>query len=280
MAEKYVVVTGASKGIGRAAALHLDRMGFHVFAGVRKPADGDALCKEASSRMTPLLIDVSDGEQIARAAEQVGKVVGQGGLAGLVNNAGVAVAAPIEFIPIDDLRHQLEVNLIGQVAVTQAMLPYVRLAHGRIVNISSIGGRIAGPMLGAYSASKFALEAINDALRQELLPWGIEVIAVEPGAIATPIWETSLAAADEIEKRMPQKVKTYYQAAIDKARANAAKSAKDGAPAELVAAAIAHALTADRPKTRYLVGRDAQFVANIILRLPTRLRDRLMQSQG
>lgn len=280
MDKGYVVVTGASKGIGRATALMLDKMGFHVLAGVRKPEDGDSLCQEASSRLIPLLIDVSDAAQIARAAEQVGKIVGQGGLAGLVNNAGVAIAAPLEFIPLDDLRHQLEINVIGQVAVTQAMLPYIRQARGRIVNISSIGGRIAGPMIGAYHASKFALEAINDALRLELLPWGIEVVAVEPGAIATPIWETSSAAADEILQRMSPQASEYYQAGMDGARTNAAKSAKEGAPPEEVAEAIAHALTAGRPKTHYLVGRDAKFVARFILRLPIRLRDRLMSARG
>jgi len=280
MTEKYVVVTGASKGIGRSTALLLDQMGFHVFAGVRKAADGETLCGEASERMMPLLLDVTDAAQIAAAAEHVRQTVGQGGLAGLVNNAGVAVAAPLEFLPLDDLRRQLEINVIGQVAVTQAMLPFIRLARGRIINISSIGGRIAGPMIGAYHASKFALEAINDTLRMELLPWGIEVVAVEPGAIATPIWDTSMAAADEIEKRLPPQAFEYYQAGMDGARANARKSAKDGAPPEKVAEAVAHALTATRPQTRYLVGTDAKIVANIILRLPTRLRDRLMLARG
>src|ERR1041385_2642776 len=167
MGNQYVVVTGASKGIGRATALLLDKHGFNVFAGVRSPADGQALQKEASSNLRVIRIDVADDEQIKAAAQEVAEVVGTAGLAGLVNNAGIAVGAPLEFVPIDELRRQLDVNVVGQVAVTQAFLPCIRQARGRIINVSSIGGRVAAPNTGAYYASKFALDAITDSLRMD-----------------------------------------------------------------------------------------------------------------
>jgi NAD(P)-dependent dehydrogenase (short-subunit alcohol dehydrogenase family) len=276
MATKYVLITGASKGIGRATALHLAKHGFEVFAGVRNPADGEALKREAPERLTPIILDVTKQEQILDAAKAVAKIVGNVGLYGLVNNAGMAASAPLEFIPMDDFRSQIEINLTGQVAVTQAFLPLIRMAKGRIVNISSIGGRIATSMLGAYNASKFALEAITDVLRQELKPWGIEVISIEPGAIATPIWESGVATADAMAARMSPKAGEYYQAQIAKSRAWAANAAQNGLPPEKAAEVIARALTAARPKTRYCVGRDAQIGTAIIARLPDRLRDRLM----
>lgn len=276
MAERYILITGASKGIGRAAALHLDKLGFHVLAGVRKLADGEALCREASNRLRPIQIDVTDPTLIASAAQQITQIVGDAGLYGLVNNAGIAVAAPLEFIPLDDLRWQLEVNVVGQVAVTQAFIPLLRQARGRIVNISSIGGLVSGKIIGPYHASKYALEALNDALRMELQPWGIEVVAIEPGEIATPIWDTATQIGDTLAAKMSPEANTLYGKEIQGARDRAAKAAKTGAPPEIVAEAIGHALTAPRPRTRYLVGRDAQFVGTIIVNLSARLRDRLM----
>lgn len=279
MSKQYVVITGASKGIGRATALYLDKQGFDVFAGIRNPDDGEELRQHASERFIPLIIDVSIPEQIAAAAEQVQRIVGDSGLYGLVNNAGVATAAPLEFLPIDEFRRQLEVNVVGQLAVTQALLPLIRPAKGRIVNISSVGGRVAGGIIGAYHASKFALEAVTDTLRQELKPWGIEVICIEPGAIATPIWETSAAAGDKLLARMSPKVNELYGAALDKMRAASAEMAQNGLPPQKVAEVIEQALTARRPKTRYLVGRDARIGATVIARLPDRLRDRLMAAR-
>lgn len=276
MATKFVLITGASKGIGRATALYLAKQGFEVFAGVRNPADGETLKRDASERLTPIILDVTNQEQILDAAKAVAKIVGGAGLYGLVNNAGMAASAPLEFIPMDDFRSQIEINLTGQVAVTQAFLPLIRPAKGRIVNISSIGGRIASPTLGAYNASKFALEAITDTLRQELKPWGIEVISIEPGAIATPIWETATATADAMAQRMSPKAGEYYGTQIAKSRAWAANAAQNGLPPEKAAEVIGRALTAARPKTRYCVGRDAQIGTAIIARLPDRLRDRLM----
>src|SRR5688500_3137446 len=182
-----VVITGASTGIGHACALDLDSHGCHVFAGVRREEDAERLRSERAF-IEPVRIDVTDADSIASARDRVGEAVGAAGLAGLVNNAGIAVPGPLEHLPIDELRRQLEVNLVGQVAVTQAFIPMLRTSRGRIVNIGSIGGRVALPMLGPYAASKHAIEGVSDSLRRELPPWGIEVSVVRPGPIATEIW--------------------------------------------------------------------------------------------
>jgi NAD(P)-dependent dehydrogenase (short-subunit alcohol dehydrogenase family) len=276
MPASTVLVTGASTGIGRATALLLDERGFSVFAGVRKSVDGDALRASGSERMRPIILDVTVPEHIADATRIITEHVGTAGLSGLVNNAGVAAAAPLEFIPIEDFRRQLEVNVVGQLAVTQAMLPLLRLARGRIVNVTSIGGLIAGPMLGPYHASKFALEALTDTLRAELAPWGIQVAAIEPGQIATPIWGTSAATSDRMLASVLTEATELYGARIAGAQAMAAAAAKNGLPPVKVAGAIEHALTARRPRTRYRVGTDAKIGATVIARLPDRLRDRLM----
>ncbi len=271
-----VVITGASKGIGRATALYLDKKGFTVLAGVRSQADGDQLCKEASSRLQPVMVDITNGDQVGQLAETVSKIVGQNGLDGLVNNAGIAVAAPLEFLPIDEFRHQIEVNLTAHLMVTQALLPFIRQAKGRIINISSIGGRLAGPMLGAYHASKFAMEGLTDSLRQELMPWGIKVVSIEPGAIATPIWETGSNTADRLMAQMPAQAHEYYATAIAGSRAFAAKASKTGLPPERVAEVIEQALIAPKPRTRYAVGTDAKIGTRIIAHLPDTWRDRLL----
>src|SRR3954454_3243317 len=194
---RSVLVTGASTGIGRATALRLDGAGWQVFAGVRKEEDAASLRAEASERLSPLILDVTDAGQIAAAAEVIEREA-DGGLDGLVNNAGVAVPGPLETVPLEDLRHQLEVNLVAYVAVTQAMLPQIRRAEGRVVFLSSIGGRIAFPFGGPYHASKFATEAIGDVSRKKLRPWGLRVSLVEPGSIDTPIWERGQRKGEEI----------------------------------------------------------------------------------
>ena len=251
-----VVVTGASSGIGEACARRLVGLGFTVFAGVRKPQDGERLQREISG-VTPLVLDVVDADSIAQAARTVADATG-GRLAGLVNNAGVAVPAPIEHQPIDDFRRQIEVNLIGQVAVTQAFLPQLRAARGRIVNMSSIGGKVAVPLLGAYAASKFGMEGFSDSLRRELRPWGIRVAVIEPGTIATPIWDKGIASGDELEASMSEQAKRDYGPLIATVRTASEQGAKTGLPPDAVAKDVAHALTAKRPKTRYLVGREAK----------------------
>jgi NAD(P)-dependent dehydrogenase (short-subunit alcohol dehydrogenase family) len=274
MTSPAVLVTGASTGIGRATALRLHSRGFTVFAGVRKAEDGAALQAAASDRLVPLIIDVTKAATITKAASAIAKSGIP--LVGLVNNAGIAAAAPLEFVPIDELRNQLEVNVVGQIAVTQAMIPMLRAAQGRIVNITSIGGLIAGPMLGPYHASKYALEALTDTLRIELSPWGIQVAAVEPGQIATPIWSSAASRADRMLESMPAEAAELYGRGMAGARASAKNAEASGASPEKVADAVEHALTAKRPKTRYLVGSDAKAIARVVRHLPDRTRDRLM----
>lgn len=274
--DRAVVITGASTGIGAACACHLDRLGFLVFAGVRKAQDGTALRQRGSGRLVPLLVDVTDADSIQKAKEFVAGRVGQAGLFGLVNNAGIAVAGPLEAVPIADLRQQFEVNAIGQVAVTQAFLPLIRQARGRIVNMGSIAGRAAMPLMGPYSASKFALEAITDALRLEVQQWGIHVTIVEPGAIATPIWEKSGQDAADLEAATPEELRTLYAAAIAGVKEVVAEAAKRAIPPDVVAKVVEQALTASRPKTRYLVGADAKIRALMVKLLPDRLADRLL----
>lgn len=273
-----VVITGASSGIGEACALRLDRRGFNVFAGVRKAADGEALKAKASDRLSPLLIDVADDASIENAAKTVSDTVGTAGLAGLVNNAGIVLPGPIEYLPIGDLRTQLEVNVVGQVAVTQAFLPLIRAGHGRIVNIGSIGGKVSTPFMGAYGASKFAMEALTDALRIELSPWGIHVAIIEPGAIDTRIWGKGIAAGNSLLETMPPEGERRYGDAIDVIKRRAEKNAEAGIPPEEVAKAVSHALSSKKPKTRYLVGRDAQIQAMLARIAPDTVRDRLIKS--
>lgn len=197
-----VLITGSSTGIGQACALEFHRRGFQVFAGVRREQDGQRLWEQTSDRLVPVLIDVTDAESIANTAAMIREATGEKGLVGLVNNAGITVAFPLEFIPLEELRRQLEVNVVGHVAVTQAMLPMLRTARGRIVNVSSISGRIAAPYVGPYAASKHALEAISDSLRIELRNFGIHVALIEPGDVDTPIWQKSRAAADRLRDKM------------------------------------------------------------------------------
>jgi NAD(P)-dependent dehydrogenase (short-subunit alcohol dehydrogenase family) len=269
-----VLVTGASTGIGEACVLRLARNGFHVFAGVRKEADGQRVVAQShAGSVTAIIIDVTDAATIASALEQIATAIGERGLAGLVNNAGISIAGPLEVLPLDRFRQQMDVNVTGQIAVTQAFLPLIRKAKGRIVNMGSIGGRMASPYLGPYGASKFALEAITDALRLELLPWGIHVSIIEPGSIATPIWDKSLALSDEIEKEISPAAIALYKKPLDAMRKAAREIGEAGIPADEVAQAVEHALTAKKPKTRYVIGREARIQAIAVKFLPDRVRD-------
>lgn len=272
-----VLITGAAKGIGNACVQRLVRR-FRVYAGVRRSEDGEVLRAELGDDVVPVRLEVTDADAIAAAATFIRSDLGDLPLAGIVNNAGLAVAGPLEFLPLDELRRQLEVNVIGQVAVTQAMLPLLRSSRGRIVNMGSIAGKSAMPMTGPYSASKFALEAITDSLRVELMPFGVDVIIIEPGVIATPIWQTSIEAADVVMKRLPPKAFEYYGHIMERVRARALNGDIGGLPADSVARVVEHALTADRPRTRYMVGRDAKLRA-LLNRLPDRWRDRLIARQ-
>ena len=270
-----VVVTGSSTGIGRACVLHLDRLGFEVFAGVRRAEDGEQLRAAASGRLQPLILDVTDPKQIAGAADHVGGESPEG-LAGLVNNAGVAVAGPVELTPIDDFRRQIEINLIGQVAVTQAFLPMLRRARGRVVFLSSIGGLLANPYMAPYHVSKFGIEALGDSLRQELRPFGVEVSIVEPGSVATPIWEKGRGTVDDLRGRLTEEEATLYGDTVERMADVVTEVGAQGVPPEKVASVIGDALTARRPRTRYLVGADARAMAVFRRLVPDRLRDRLV----
>jgi len=274
---KSVLVTGASTGIGRATALRLDRDGWRVFAGVRRENDAESLRAAASDRLMPVMLDVTDSAQVAAAAETVDEATGESGLDGLVNNAGVAILGPLETIPLDDFRRQVEVNLTAQVAVTQALLPAIRRTHGRIVFVSSIGGRMALPFGGPYHAAKFGLEAVTDCLRQELHPWGIHVSAIEPGSIDTPIWERGEQIADDVATRMPAAQEELYGETIERFRSAVRRTAERGISPDKVAAAIAHALSARRPRTRYVVGADARGQALLARLLPDRVVDAVVR---
>lgn len=270
-----VLVTGASTGIGRATALRLDAAGWRVFAGVRRESDAESLREAGSERIAPLAVDVTDGGQIAAAAERIGAETG-GRLDGLVNNAGIAIPGPLETLPLEDFRRQVEVNLTAQVAVTQAMLPAIRRASGRIVFLSSIGGRIAFPLNGAYHAAKFGIEAVGDVFRQELRPWGVAVAIVEPGSIDTPIWERGAHNAEQIEARAHPDQEALYGSAIERFRVVVRELAERGIPPEKVAKAIEHALSASRPRTRYLVGLDAKLQARLKPLIPAPAFDRIV----
>jgi NAD(P)-dependent dehydrogenase (short-subunit alcohol dehydrogenase family) len=259
---RTVLVTGASSGIGRATALLLAELGATVLAGVRTPEAGEAL----GSSVNPVRLDVTRQADIdALALDR---------LDGLVNNAGIAITAPLEFLPLDELRRQLEVNVIAQLAVTQACMPALRTTKGRIVNVSSISGRVALPLYGPYAASKFALEALSDSLRREQQDVG--VVLVEPGAIATPIWDRSLAAADALYDAMPPVAHERYDRLVAKLKGMAAKQGEEGEPPEAVARVIATALTTPRPRTRYVVGRSARIQAGLARALPGRAMDKVL----
>lgn len=260
---RTALVTGASTGIGRACAVALREAGWRVLAGVRRPGDAPEGTEE-------VLLDVTSEEQIRDATGLVEE------LDGLVNNAGIARASPLEFIPSKELRYQLEVNVVGHVAVTQAFLPALRRARGRIVFMGSIAGKSALPFLSPYAASKHALEAIADSLRVEVRPFGIRVSIIEPGSIRTPIWTRSAQRADELIAAADATIDELYGKRIASFRKLALQRGAGGAPPENVARVVVDALTTERPRTRYLVGRDARIRAGFE-RLPDRLRDRIYE---
>ena len=265
-----VLVTGASSGIGHVTALHLAELGFDAVGAVRKDEDAERLRAEG---LRAVQLDVTDASTIAAAREALGDAP----LAGLVNNAGIGVAAPLEFLPLDRFRHQLEVNLVGQLAVTQAFLPSLRAARGRIVNVSSIGGRVALPLLGAYNASKFGLEGASDSLRRELRGHGVDVIVIEPGGVKTRIWDTSNRLADEILAELPPEAERLYGRTIEAVRKQTVRiETESGIEPRVVAEAIGEALTSSRPRARYLVGRDAKLRVRLAAVLPARVMDRLI----
>ena len=271
-----VVITGASTGIGAACALALDKLGYRVFAGLRDKADGEALTASTGPRLMPIGLDVTDAASIAAAVHTVKAMVGEQGLAGLVNNAGIAVAGPVEALPITEWRRQFEVNVFGLVAVTQAFLPLLRQGQGRIINIGSISGRAAMPFMAPYSASKHALAGLTDSLRLEVQPWGIRVALIEPGAIATPIWSKTRREVDGWDAGWSREIKALYEDTFTNAKEFASEVGAQAPPPGIVVDAVIHALRSRFPKTRYLVGRDTKVRAFLATILPDRLHDWLI----
>jgi NAD(P)-dependent dehydrogenase (short-subunit alcohol dehydrogenase family) len=272
---KAVVVTGASSGIGRATAVELTRAGFYVFAGVRKPEDGHRLRAECGDQLVPLTMDVTDAAAIAAAVATVTELLGDGGLDGLVNNAGVGLTVPVEYVALDDLRREFEVNVFGQIAVTQAFLPLLRKARGRIVNTGSVGSHITMPFGSLICATKAAFSSLSDALRLELHPFGIHVAMVEPGSINTPAVEKTLGDVEDVIRKLPVEGAARYGRMLREFTRRAYERERHGSPPEVVAHAIHHALTAKRPRTRYPVGESAWMLVTIPRLLSDRLLDRI-----
>ena len=276
---RSVVITGTSTGIGAASAGLLAERGFHVFAGVRD-GDGEALKGRSSGGVTPLTLDITDPESITAAVAIVEGDVGDRGLYGLVNNAGIVKPGPLEFQPLDDFRRQLEVNLIGQLAMTQAFLPLIRRGEGRIVNVGSIGGHVVLPLHGAYSASKFGMEALSDALRLELRQWGIPVSLIDPGATETAIFGKTLAALDSVKESLDAEGHPEYEAQVAAIRRLVEKTADGAAPASDLADAVEKALTTKQPKSRYLAGHGAEEAVLLARTAPDSIKDRAIARQA
>ena len=275
---KSVVITGTSTGIGRAAALLLDREGWRVFAGVRRDEDGESLQKEASERLSAIHLDVTDPLSIASSARQVSEAVGDSGLDGLVNNAGIGFGGPIELTDLDRMRAGYEVNVFGPIAVSQAFLPLLRRGgtDARLVNLSSGAGKIATPMLGPYCSSKFALEAISDAMRVELRGFGIKVVVIEPGFVDTPMQTKAQTQLPEEAAAMGEVGQRYYGAAFQKLEESLTRFAKTASSPEKVARQIQRGLTASRPRTRYTAGPDAKLMTGLNRILPDRAKDAIL----
>ncbi len=274
MSEKAVLVTGASTGIGFACAQTLAEGGYTVFAGVRGEADAKRV-SQVHERVRPLLLDVTAAQHISDAAQAI-RAAGIP-LEGVVNNSGIAVAGPLEYVPLDDFRKQFDVNVFGALAVTQAFLPLLREAHdARVVFMSSVSGQIAPPFVGPYASSKFALEAMADALRMELGAFGIRVIIVQPGNVRTPIWKKGRDAKDELVARMPREASVHYARAVDALVRATEHEERTGIEPSVVANTVLEALTAAQPKARYPVGNPPAWQRRLASLLPEHLRDRMI----
>lgn len=271
--KKTVVITGASSGIGRSSVSHMVQSGWHVFATVRKPQDGDQLRSDFGTNVTPATMDVTNRASVTAAAEQIASLLQDSGLDGLVNVAGVGKVRPIEYITQDDLQEIFNINVFGQIAVTRAFLPPLRTARGRIVNISSVGAHIAIPFASLINATKSAFGILNDTLRLELHPFGIHVSVVEPGAIKTPAVEKTLGDVEAVIRSLPPKGAAQYGNMLRDFARRAYEREMNGSSPDVVAQAIQHALTAKRPRTRYRVGKHAALLATLAAFFPDRLLD-------
>ncbi|MCF6386146.1 SDR family NAD(P)-dependent oxidoreductase [Mycobacterium sp. MBM] len=267
-----MVVTGASAGIGAATARALAERGFHVLAGVRRQQDGDAI---RAPGIEPVILDITNADHIRALGDRVNDDPQGRSVRALVNNAAIQANVPIEVFAIDEWRRMFEVNLFGQVAVTQALLPALMLAKGRVVNISSVGGRVAMAAYGPYAATKFALEAVSDSLRREMAAFGVGVVVIEPGAVRTEMLERAIATAGELVSTMTAEQSARYGALVRAVNGQAASSTESGVPADAAAKIIVKAVTARKPRTRYPVGREAALIRWLPL-LPDRTLDRIL----
>ena len=271
--QEIAIITGASTGIGAATARELARRGFHVLAGVRRDRDADAI---RGPGIEPLIIDITNPDHIRALANRVNGDPQGRAVRALVNNAGMPVNAPVEAFAIDEWRRLFEVNLFGHIAVTQTLLPALIRSKGRVVNISSVGGKIAMAAYGAYAGTKFALEAVSDSLRRELAPFGVQVVVVEPGAVRTEMLGRVIATVNELVLTMSHEQSQRYGGLMHAVTAQAASSTNSAQPADAVAMVIANAVTARKPRTRYTIGREAVLATVLARILPDRILDRVI----
>jgi NAD(P)-dependent dehydrogenase (short-subunit alcohol dehydrogenase family) len=275
--DELIVVTGASTGIGAAAVKELAHRGFHVLAGVRREVDAEALRGLGLQRVEPCILDITVESDITAIADRVARDPQRRPLRALVNNAGTAINAPVETLPIAQWRQQFEVNLFGHIAMTQALLPALLNSSGTVVNVSSVGGKVALPTYGAYAGSKFALEAVSDALRREVRTAGIKVVVIEPGAVKTEIAERGIATSEALRASMTAAQLARYGEVMDAVTAQARSFNETGVSAEAAAMVIAKAATATRPHTRYTIGRDAAILLRISRFVSDRVLDRIVR---
>lgn len=268
-----MVVSGASTGMGAATARALAARGYHVLAGVRRERDAEAIRADG---IEPVILDVTRPEHVRALADRIAADPDHRRLRALVNNAGISVDAPVEALPLDEWRRLFEVNLFGHIAVTQALLPFLHRSRGRIVNISSVGGKIAMATYGAYTGAKFALEAVSDSLRRELAPHGVQVVVVEPGAVRTEMAGRGAANANGVAERMSPELRQRYGGLVTAVVAQSLAFTRTGLPADRAGSIIAEAATVRRPRTRYTVGRDAALLTRLARVLPDRLLDRII----
>jgi len=274
--QELVVVTGTSSGIGRATAEQLAAEGFHVLAGVRRQEDADKIKRQ---NIEPVIVDVTKIDTLKALAERVEQDPHGRPLRAVVNNAGIAVNAPLEMIPLDEFRRQFEVSVIGQVAVIQALTPALLNSGGRVVNIGSVGGKISMPGFGIYSAAKYAMEAINDSLRREMSSFGLKVIMITPGGVSTGLSEQGITTAERLAKLMTPDQHRRHDRLFDAVKAQAETWAKDGIPSRKVAEVVSRAIHASKPRTRYTAGPDAALLTRLVRILPDKLLDRMLRSQ-
>ncbi len=277
--DKSVVITGTSSGIGKACVLNLDKHGFKIFATVRKTKDYRNIQRETSKNVIPLILDLSDENSIKSAYSIVSANVGESGLSGLINNAAIAIGGSLEFMSITDIRKQFEINLFGQIAMIQTFLPLLRKGSGRIINISSTNGWVSFPFMGAYCATKYALEAISDALRLELEKWKIPVSVINPNKIISPIWEKSISITNSLFEKLPPEAKSYYDTILSGVIKTIRKTAYTALTPDIIVKAVFHALTAKKPKIRYLPSFETKILFLVSKILPKKMLNTIIKKE-